>query len=249
MVAKFIFAGAILLIKVMASADDHGSCTFSNLNDKLFKTHVERLKPLFGKRFTLEDDNKCYQIGVCAKGHTANTDSQNAVMYFTDKCDMANNPITIGRLNEARLFGHGSFLKLEYGNGDAFLDICKNASVTTDILLVCDNKESVVLLSTSNCRYSFIIYHPQVCSAKKLSSGSVLVIVFVVFAATYLIGGILYRRYVNGAYGPNQIPHLPFWKKLGHLAADGCDFCFRCGSLTQPGYTFDTSHDDSVIQP
>ncbi len=75
-------------------------------------------------------------------------------------------------------------------------------------------------------------------------------------ASAYLIGGFLYMRIHHGARGIDQIPNLYIWRKLGNLAADGCDFCCRCNSTGAPraGYFFDESGpdihgDDDILAP
>lgn len=45
------------------------------------------------------------------------------------------------------------------------------------------------------------------------------------------------------------------WRKLGNLAADGCDFCCRCKTDTpRPGYFIDETGadphgDDDILSP
>jgi cation-dependent mannose-6-phosphate receptor len=62
-------------------------------------------------------------------------------------------------------------------------------------------------------------------------------------------------RIKRGARGVDQIPNLEMWRKLGHLAADGCDFCCRCNTNTpRAGYFFDESAsdmrgDDDILAP
>ena len=73
-------------------------------------------------------------------------------------------------------------------------------------------------------------------------------------AGVYLIVGIIFMRMKRGARGLNQIPNLEMWRKLGHLSADGCDFCCRCERTTQrSGYFLDESgadvHDDDILSP
>jgi cation-dependent mannose-6-phosphate receptor len=62
-------------------------------------------------------------------------------------------------------------------------------------------------------------------------------------------------RIKRGARGIDQIPHLEMWRKLGHLAADGCDFCCRCNTNSpRAGYFLDESAsnihgDDDILAP
>ena len=74
-------------------------------------------------------------------------------------------------------------------------------------------------------------------------------------ASAYLIGGILFMRIKRGARGIDQIPNLDSWRKLGHLSADGCDFCCRCNTgASRAGYFLDESGadlrgDDDILAP
>jgi hypothetical protein len=61
-------------------------------------------------------------------------------------------------------------------------------------------------------------------------------------------------RIKRGARGIDQIPNLEMWRKLGHLAADGCDFCCRCKTNTPRAGYFDESArntyaDDDILAP
>jgi hypothetical protein len=74
-------------------------------------------------------------------------------------------------------------------------------------------------------------------------------------ASAYLIGGFLFMRIKRGARGIDQIPNLEMWRKLGRLAADGCDFCCRCKTGSpRAGYFLDESGpdmrgDDDILSP
>ena len=63
-------------------------------------------------------------------------------------------------------------------------------------------------------------------------------------------------RIQRGARGIDQIPNLDFWRRFGHLAADGCDFCCRCNATnSRAGYFLDESGpdlrggDDDILSP
>ncbi len=59
----------------------------------------------------------------------------------------------------------------------------------------------------------------------------------------------------RGARGLDRIPNLEMWRKLGHYAADGCDFCCRCERASpRAGYFLDESGpdfrgDDDILSP
>jgi hypothetical protein len=50
-----------------------------------------------------------------------------------------------------------------------------------------------------------------------LSTGSVLVILFVVFATLYFVGGAVALRLIRGAEGREMIPNYDFWVDLPNL--------------------------------
>ncbi|NP_001088864.1 mannose-6-phosphate receptor (cation dependent) S homeolog [Xenopus laevis] len=79
------------------------------------------------------------------------------------------------------------------------------------------------------CFYLFEMDSSLACPPEEshLSVGSILLIVFAVLVAVYIVGGFLYQRFVVGAKGMEQFPNITFWQELGNLMADGCDFVCR----------------------
>jgi hypothetical protein len=57
----------------------------------------------------------------------------------------------------------------------------------------------------------------QNSSSDGLSTGSVLVILFVVFATLYFVGGAVALRLIRGAEGREMIPNYDFWVDLPNL--------------------------------
>ncbi|KAG8227852.1 hypothetical protein J437_LFUL006475 [Ladona fulva] len=57
-----------------------------------------------------------------------------------------------------------------------------------------------------------------------LSTGSVLVIIFFVFAFLYFFGGALANKLLRGAEGREMIPNYQFWVDLPYLCRDGASF-------------------------
>ncbi|KAM4608151.1 cation-dependent mannose-6-phosphate receptor isoform 2-T2 [Discoglossus pictus] len=82
---------------------------------------------------------------------------------------------------------------------------------------------------SKECFYLFEMGSSVACAPEEhhLSVGSVLLIVFAVLVAVYIIGGFLYQRFVVGAKGMEQFPNITMWQELGNLVADGCDFVCR----------------------
>jgi hypothetical protein len=75
-------------------------------------------------------------------------------------------------------------------------------------------------------------------------------------ATVYLVAGGIYMHVKRGARGLEHIPNLEMWRKLGNLAADGCDFCCRCERpMSRAGYFLEESGpdlhggDDDILAP
>lgn len=65
---------------------------------------------------------------------------------------------------------------------------------------------------------------PDLCQTSHLSTGSVLVILFMIFVVLYLFLGIVHSRLTRGAHGWELIPHYEFWSDFPLLVRDGCVF-------------------------
>lgn len=70
---------------------------------------------------------------------------------------------------------------------------------------------------------------PNGCSGNpsgpgKLSGGSVLLIIFVVLVALYLLGGAAYKRTRYGSAGLGMVPNIDFWRSIPVMIKDGCLF-------------------------
>jgi cation-dependent mannose-6-phosphate receptor len=78
---------------------------------------------------------------------------------------------------------------------------------------------------------------------------------FFSLVTAYLVIGGIYMHVKRGARGLDHIPNLEMWRKLGHLSADGCDFCCRCErNTTRAGYFLDETGpdirgDDDILSP
>lgn len=68
-----------------------------------------------------------------------------------------------------------------------------------------------------------------------LSTGSVLVIIFFLFATLYFVGGAVALKLLRGAEGREMIPNYDFWVDLPNLVRDGATFVFN-GCQTTPSY-------------
>lgn len=68
--------------------------------------------------------------------------------------------------------------------------------------------------------------------------------------------GIVFNHVKRGARGLDRIPNMQLWRRVGNLAADGCDYCCRCERpMSRAGYFLDESGpdvhggDDDILAP
>ncbi|CAF1533987.1 unnamed protein product [Adineta steineri] len=136
-------------------------------------------------------------------------------------------------------------------NGDAIIQKLTNSSSSLGQLSQSNlvGEDNWILLTYENGSR----FHNQ-CE-NKTRSASILFICGKKNTSAYLIGGFFYMRIQRGARGIDQIPNLDMWRKLGNLAADGCNFCCRCKTdAARSGYIFDDSGpdlrgDDDILAP
>ncbi|XP_031566823.1 uncharacterized protein LOC116301829 [Actinia tenebrosa] len=124
----------------------------------------------------------------------------------------------------------------------------------TNILLQCDVKQKATLdLFSVNFDHSIftttlhsVCACPGQCNShgaipQQISTGSLVIIVFVCCAFIYLIGGMTFNRIAKGARGRQMIPNLSFWVDLPYLIKDGvvysAVFCYSCFKPKNKGYT------------
>ncbi|KNC54259.1 mannose 6-Phosphate Receptor [Thecamonas trahens ATCC 50062] len=133
-----------------------------------------------------------------------------------------------------------------YENGDP---CSTGVNRTIEITLLCDPEHSGELpkivfdgeaehciyrftLSSNKLGYCPTTYNPSAPPSspskhKGPSGGTILLIVAVVFAFVYLVGGCVYKRVVVGAVGLEMIPNVDFWRSLPGLVLDGFNFSLR----------------------
>ncbi|XP_019880812.2 uncharacterized protein LOC109608724 [Aethina tumida] len=106
----------------------------------------------------------------------------------------------------------------------------KNKSnVSASISLICNNfkKAFIKVLDVENNQ--LVLSSPHACVLKEkhsYSTGSVLVILFVVACLIYFVGGALVLHFLRGAQGLEMIPNIDFWRQLPGLIKDGTIFIF-----------------------
>ncbi|XP_013380064.1 uncharacterized protein LOC106151379 [Lingula anatina] len=90
---------------------------------------------------------------------------------------------------------------------------------------------------TGNAPYFLSISHKCACPGlctPGLSAGTVIIIVFFCVLAVYLIGGVLYTKFVKKSTGMELIPNLDLWKTFFQLIKDG--FMFLVGKCKRSQY-------------
>ena len=118
---------------------------------------------------------------------------------------------------------------MKYSDGD----ICPgtNERATSDIYFICDpnHDDSPRLLSSKgDCQYLFNWKTSAACETKSstgsqpMSGGGIAVIVILSIVGAYIIGGVLYNRFVRKERGLEQIPHFNLCQALYYTVADRC---------------------------
>jgi len=111
--------------------------------------------------------------------------------------------------------------------------------------------------NATGCFFLFELQTSALCVQTGLSTGSVLCIIFLTSFGIYFLIGVAYKRMIVGAKGIEQIPHQKFWKELGNLQADGCNFVCRRDDQKEESWrrltnNFNDPHDerdDALLRP
>ncbi|OCT71337.1 hypothetical protein XELAEV_18034317mg [Xenopus laevis] len=232
----------IAALLAFASADDNliDDCQLVG-GDKKSSTEqavLAKLAPLKGKRFeatTKEgSDTYKYSFVVCGRvGNSTKTTYEGLVQSKEGSTDTS----VIGRINDTHIMSGTDWILLIYGSGDKYDSHCNNEARKAMVMISCNKKtlgdHFAVIQEERNksreCFYLFEMDSSLACPPEEshLGVGSILLIVFAVLVAVYIIGGFLYQRFVVGAKGMEQFPNITFWQELGNLMADGCDFVCR----------------------
>jgi hypothetical protein len=113
---------------------------------------------------------------------------------------------------------------------DPFSSCNQFGAAHTTFYIFCDPSVStaggvVVTLATpaADCSLQYTIRTSLACpsqsaharTAARLGAGWIVLILFIVGAAAYLVGGIAYKRWKHGARGVEAIPNIWLWRKIG----------------------------------
>lgn len=153
---------------------------------------------------------------------------------------------SLGKFTNGTIVGGEDWLLILYEGGEQYGSHCHNSFRETWISIRCEDQgesptmrlieEARYKTSSSDtkrkCYYLFEYNHPDVCNhraaaQKKLSGGAIFLIIAVSVFGAYLLFGFFYQRFVAKAKGFEQIPNFAFWRKVGNMSADGCDFVCR----------------------
>jgi hypothetical protein len=101
------------------------------------------------------------------------------------------------------------------------------------VFLLCntDIKETVKAGKNDDKNYFINFEGPCACPGKctykeqsSLSGGAIFVIILICLIATYLIGGIIYLRFVKHNHGIDVIPNRLLWIQMGNDSIGGVRF-------------------------
>lgn len=157
-------------------------------------------------------------------------------------------PINVGLFlpNPPDVYGGTDWIMIKYKNGQEYHNHCNKQARSAVVMLTCNpdvskgtlrvleefrtNESTTQPGNPNECYYLFELNAAGACTVKpkKLSPGSVMVIIFFVVGSLYLGLGFLYMRFLVGAKGKEQLPNYSFWRDFGNLQADGCNFICRC---------------------
>ncbi|XP_064642011.1 cation-dependent mannose-6-phosphate receptor-like [Lineus longissimus] len=229
-------------------SDVFSTCQWPSMKDAATSSAIKRLQPLMNKTFTTRDSGKySYKIGICVPALPALPGMPKAGVIQTKLASPDTDKKVVGLISNAKVMAGTNWILLEYMGGEKYKDHCNQEPRRASIMITCDPKQTsvdarVVEENTNKkdeCYYLFEIDHPAICQNQSfvlpggLSIGSIVVIIFIVVLGLYFLVGFLYQRFVAGAKGWEQMPHLRFWQDFGNLQADGCELICRSGSASR----------------
>lgn len=213
----------------------------------------KRLAPIDQKKFLASDaTNKYhYNVGICTPVSDSPADDDFGVTQIEVDSNRkpVKGPVVVGKISNVQIMAGTNWVLLEYHDGQPYNNHCNGSARQASIMIICDEKASsdnpqlqVIEENRSkfsDCYYLFELSHKCVCQKNPLktaglSTGSIVIIIFLCAVFTYLVGGFVYMRFVLGAKGYEQIPNYGFWQDFGNLLSDGCNLVCRSGNRGQP---------------
>jgi len=219
---------------------------------------LEQIRPLQNSRFTWEDEEHKYYLGVCTRAETSN-EVDEALVQVNKKNQ---NRFVLGRLNDVDLEGSRGWVRMNLRGGDPYKNACGRAQRSAVVLLLCNSNNSSDVFEMieentereENCAYVFQLLSPKMCapdqvkcndsassnstkspSEKKGFPFTILLIVFCALFTVYFVMGTVYKRYVNEERGIDQLPHAPLWRAIGGTFSN----CFGRRSASNRRYPYE----------
>lgn len=219
-----------------------------------FGTHTYDLNQLSEITLLGTDASFQYALTPCGlvpveKCGTSSTPFENGMTSCQERMSPPKFESAMGFLN-----GYGKTPDLEFienpqGPGTGVVMTMRNAKCNfaerlVKVTFICD--ETVTVPSTMDvvekptCAFTITVRAKQACPLTKgtgsLSGGAIFVIIVVVVAVVYLIGGIAYNRVKRHQTGLHLLPNTDFWVSIFGLFVQGCrsSWCFirSCGQNT-----------------
>ncbi|XP_023024128.2 cation-dependent mannose-6-phosphate receptor [Leptinotarsa decemlineata] len=137
--------------------------------------------------------------------------------------------IQINGMNTTKL-GIAKNIHFNLDSDEGYQIIYRNGSesdVIATVNLVCVQFKETFFKVISDKSKDFLVGSPKVCVITEhqgLSGGSVFLIILIVLATVYFIGGALISYFIRGARGVEIVPNIDFWRNLPGLVKDGAIF-------------------------
>lgn len=194
-----------------------------------------------GYTFTPSSGNPIYGFNYCdvaadLPGEPACTPANSAYVFLVNGTNAAGN-------RKCYIIGSTSYpYNITDGNngpGTGVQIIYKNGGCTATLRLVCNPNVPTLTVTgltpqPAQCNYVITAHSKQACrkpgtgksgGKKRLSGGSVFLIIFFVSAAVYLIVGVIVKwKVMHVPVGVELIPNINFWREIPGLIADGFRF-------------------------
>lgn len=200
----------------------------------------------FGKSYTLQDAGErgfTYQYSPCIGLSLPKSECNGALLcqeQNSDKFALAFNSGPVKTLydpinKEYQFMYTGSTTKTTSARLTTVVLACNQASLPDPAFsAVAENPTGTYTLSVTTkcacpgqCKYSPKPKPNPPSSSSKLSTGSILCILFFVFLIIYVIGGLLINKYVRHKEGSEIVPNRDFWKDVPSLIKDGSMFTYQ----------------------
>lgn len=224
--------------------------------DSYMSSYVGKIQDFEAQHATGESYR--YVIGVCVDVGDMEKHRNCGIMQYGKNLSHCLGRITSVQTSQTK---DKVWKELTYTKGSSYSSHCNLAPRMSRIVFICDpavnGQGRIEFLEENNqdelCYYMFSLAAKAVCGyPANLSVGDILLIIAAVFFLVWLLamaGGLLYNRYVMGAKGWEQVPLVDWYKELGNLEADGCEFVCRTRSskpieYKEPSFGADTDEED-----